>query len=136
MAKNKTRNARKSKSLFERLKHLLEKRGQGLPMTTIVIIVIVLIVLAVVVVFFFGQFSTGQEAVKGQQEVGASATQTAKCNAWAAGIIPLSGACTADAATGEYPCSEEARCTARENKVTTEACGVDTAKCAVYSIVI
>lgn len=123
MAKHKTRHARKSKSVFDMLKHLLEKRGQGLPMTTIVIIVIVLIVLSVVVVFFFGQFTVGQKAVEEQQGIGDTITTTAKCNAWASGLIPsLDKACEI--------CPEESRCRAVSNKITTATtCGVTADDC-------
>jgi len=116
MAKHKTKHARKSKSLFDVLKHWLEKRGQGLPMTTIVIIVIVLIVLAVVVVFFFGQFSVGQKTVEGQQDIGTSATDSAKCSAYAAGLIQTEPAnfCT--------NCSCDTVCTAIKNG---KDCGTD-----------
>jgi len=108
MAKNRITHSRRKHSLFYKLKHWLEKRGQGLPMTTIVIIMIVLIVLAVVVVFFFGQFSTGQKAVEGQQQLGTDASFNAKCNAWATKIIPKF--------TGFENCSLSANCTASCNK--------------------
>lgn len=133
MAKHKTRHAQKSKSIFEMLKHLLEKRGQGLPMTTIVIIVIVLIVLSVVIVFFFGQFTVGQKAVEEQQNIGQTITTTAKCNAWASGLIPsLANACDKDAA-GVYSCPEESRCRAVANKIVT-TCNVDKTICDKYNI--
>jgi hypothetical protein len=72
----------KPKTFLERIKHWLEKRAQGLPMTTIVIIIIVLIVLAVVVIFFFGQFTTGQTAVTSQQAIGSNSTCKAACEAY------------------------------------------------------
>ncbi|MDD5182253.1 MAG: hypothetical protein PHC66_03725 [Candidatus Nanoarchaeia archaeon] len=119
MAKKKLLRSRKGKSLFEKLRHLLEKRGQGLPMTTVVIIVIVLIVLSVVTVFFFGQFSTGQQTVKGQQEIGVTATQNAKCSAWASGILPAKP-CGATAADGA--CPKQAICDYFLRTDTAEAC--------------
>jgi len=128
MAKIKTRKTR-TKSFFEKLKHLLEKRGQGLPMTTIVIIVIVLIVLAVVIVFFFGQFSAGQKTTEAQQQVGTSLTEAAKCNAWAAGMITLDKACDPTV------CSVESRCRAVANKVVS-TCGVAQSDCTPYQITI
>jgi predicted PurR-regulated permease PerM len=68
--------AKAPRTFIDRIKHWLEKKAQGLPMTTIVIIIIVLIVLAVVVIFFFGQFSTGQTAVNQQVQIGGNATNT------------------------------------------------------------
>jgi hypothetical protein len=106
-AKTKHRRKKKPKTLLEKIKHWLEKRGQGLPMTTIVIIIIVIIVLAVVILFFFGQFSAGKTTAEAQQNVSLGATQVAKCNAWAAGILPTNP-CGKTASEG---CPKQALCT-------------------------
>lgn len=120
MAKKKTAKTRRSKrikpkSFLEKIKHWLEKRGQGLPMTTIVIIIIVLIVLAVVIVFFFGQFTQGQDTAEQQQQLGLDATTSAKCSAYANGLLPaFTDFCNT--------CPKEAVCTAQENKIIN--CGI------------